>query len=140
MILHFLAKKGEIYEQSTINNKTVPLCSIVLVFCKIACACASAGVLPNPSQSADWTGNPSRSAYVAQGEVEYICHNSHVCRATAASSFCIYALIFFHNARMQRTLETVCVIDDKTKHSARWFPYFWNTLYEEQWVHWRISL
>lgn len=31
----------------------------------------------------------------------------------------IYTLTFFHNGRMQRTLETVCVIDDKTKHSAR---------------------
>lgn len=51
-------------------------------------------------------------------------YNSHVCRPTAASVF-IYALIFFHNERTQRTLETVCVIDDKTKYSTQWFPYFW---------------
>lgn len=38
-----------------------------------------------------------------------------------------FALIFFHNGVTQRTLETVCVIDDKTKYSARWFPYFWRT-------------
>lgn len=53
-----------------------------------------------------------------------ICYNSHVCRPTAASVF-IYALNIFYNTPERRTLETVCVIDDKTKYSACRFPYFW---------------
>lgn len=42
-----------------------------------------------------------------------------MCGGPAAASVFICALIFFHNGRAQRTLETVCVIDDKTKYSAR---------------------
>lgn len=54
------------------------------------------------------------------------CYISHVCRPTAACSFYIRSHIF-SQWTIQRTLETVCVIDDKTKYSARWFPYFWRT-------------
>lgn len=99
---------------------------------------------------ADWVRNPSLCArgspYTWRGDTRGATpqrlhtHHAHmtfspathslhfacVCYPTAASVF-IYALIFFHNGVAQRTLETVCVIDDKTKYSARWFPYFWNS-------------
>lgn len=138
MILHFFAKKGNLRTIRRINNKNSDVVRIVQVFCEFACACASAGVrganpsrrdrVRNPSLRTMCEGHPRRlrnapsapqraahTPFRAASPARYI---SHVCRSTAASVF-IYALIFFHNIRMLGTLETVCVIDDKTKYSAR---------------------
>jgi hypothetical protein len=152
MILHFFGKKGNLRTIHRINYKNSNVVCIVLVFLSSR-ALARRRRPCEPFPRSDWGRNPSFlrpvPGYVHKGHptlalpasqrptsqglpsrlsssasaapARYI---SHVCRPTAASVF-IYALIFFHNIRSLGTLETVCVIDDKTKYSAWWFPYFW---------------